>query len=73
MRCCLNGVDRGASDRFTVQNARESFSVQVKYTKDGQVLAESEIETVKEALIKSGCARGREIFSADCTKNLPAC
>ena len=27
----------------------------------------------REALIQSGCARGREIFSADCTKNLPAC
>ena len=28
---------------------------------------------VKEVLIKSGCARGREIFSADCTKNLSVC
>ena len=27
----------------------------------------------KEVLIKSGCAREREIFSADCTKNLSAC
>ena len=43
----IDGQDTGASDTYTVKEAKKGFTVQAKYVKEGKVLAESEIETVK--------------------------
>ncbi len=43
----IDGQDKGASDTYTVKEAKKDFTVQAKYVKDGKVLAQSEIETVK--------------------------
>lgn len=43
----INGQDKGTSDTYTEKEAKKDFTVQAKYMKDGKVLAESEIETVK--------------------------
>lgn len=43
----IDGQDKGASDACTVKEAKKDFTVQAKYMKDGKVLAESEIGTVK--------------------------
>lgn len=43
----VDGQDKGATDTCTVKEAKKDFTVQAKYVKDGKVLAESEIETVK--------------------------
>ena len=42
-----DGKDSGAGESFTVKKAKKTFTVQVKLLdKDGEVLAESEVETV---------------------------
>ncbi len=43
----INGQDKGVTDTYTEKEAKKGFTVQAKYMKDGKVLAESEIETVK--------------------------
>ncbi len=43
----IDGQDKGASDTYTVKEAKKDFTVQAKYMKDGKVIAQSEIETVK--------------------------
>ena len=43
----VDGQDKGASDTYTVKEAKKDFTVQAKYVKDGKVLAESEIESIK--------------------------
>ena len=43
----INGQDKGASDTYTEKEAKANFTVQAKYMKNGQALAESEVETVK--------------------------
>ena len=45
------GVTDLSFDYKTVEEAKKSFTIQAKYMKDGKVLAESEVETVK---VKSG-------------------
>lgn len=47
----IDGQDKGASDTYTVKSAKESFTVQAKYIKDGKVLAESGVEKVS---VKTG-------------------
>ena len=42
----IDGQDKGAYDTYTVTKAKKSFTVQVKYIKDGVTLAESEVEKV---------------------------
>ena len=43
----IDGQDKGASNTYTVKEAKKNFTVQAKYMKDGKVISESEIETVK--------------------------
>ena len=43
----IDGEDKGAGETYTVKEAKKNFTVQAKYVKDGSVLAESEVETVK--------------------------
>ena len=44
----INGTDRGTGDKFTVEKATSDYTVQVKVLdKNGNVLSESETETVK--------------------------
>ena len=43
----IDGQDKGVADTYTMKEAKKDFTVQAKYVKDGKVLAESEIETVK--------------------------
>ena len=43
----VDGQNKGVADTYTVKEAKKDFAVQAKYVKDGKVLAESEIETVK--------------------------
>ena len=58
----INGQDKGASDTYTVKEAKATYTVQAKYMKDGDVLAESEIETVN---VKTGFfARLKAFFRA---------
>ena len=43
----VDGQNKGSGDTYTVKEATKNFTVQAKYMRDGKVLAESEIETVK--------------------------
>jgi len=47
----IDGKDAGMGDTFTVKESKTSFSVQAKYIKDGNDLAESDIEN---ANVKTG-------------------
>ena len=60
----INGWDQGAYDRFTVQNAERSYTVQLKYMKDGKVLAESQI-------VKTGFFARLKAFFRSLFGNLP--
>ena len=42
----INGQKKDAGPTYTVKEARESFTVQAKYMKDGAALAQTETETV---------------------------
>lgn len=42
----IDGQDKGASDTYTVKEAKQKFTVQAKYVKDSKAIAESETETV---------------------------
>ena len=47
----IDGKDAGTGDTYTVSKAKKSYTVQVKYIKDGKVLAESGVEKVN---VKTG-------------------
>ncbi|MCR4615696.1 MAG: DUF6273 domain-containing protein [Clostridiales bacterium] len=47
----IDGKDEGTGDTYTVTKAKKSYNVQIRYIKDGSLLAESEIETVN---VKTG-------------------
>lgn len=47
----IDGQDKGTGETYTKKEAKKSYTVQVKYMKDGKVLAASEIETVN---VKTG-------------------
>ena len=42
----VDGQDKGTGETFTVYDARESYTIQAKYLKDGNVLSESQTEKV---------------------------
>ena len=57
-----NGQDKGVTDTYTEKEAKANFTVQAKYMKGSEVLAESEIETVN---VKTGFfARLKAFFRA---------
>ena len=47
----INGQDKGSGETYTEKEAKKSYTVQAKYMKDGEVLAESEAEKVN---VKTG-------------------
>ena len=47
VRWFVDGQDVGTGETYTVSEAKKNFNVQVKYVKDGEILSESEVETVK--------------------------
>ena len=47
----IAGQNKGTGDTYTFKEAKQKFTVQAKYMKDGKILAESEIETVN---VKTG-------------------
>ena len=51
MHWFINDRDVGMGETYTVKEARKSYTVQVKYMKDGKALAESQIEKVN---VKTG-------------------
>lgn len=58
----VDGKDVGTDETCTVKEAKATYTIQVKYVKDGKVLAESEIETVN---VKTGFfARLKAFFRA---------
>ncbi|MBQ7547907.1 MAG: InlB B-repeat-containing protein [Clostridia bacterium] len=42
----IDGQDKGATDTFTMMEARQKFIIQAKYVKDSSILAESETEII---------------------------
>ncbi len=60
----IDGQDKGMGDKYTVTKATKSFTVQVKYMKDGKVLAESGVEkvSVKTGFFAKLAAFFRSIF-----------
>ena len=42
----IDGQDKGATDTFTMREARQKFTIQAKYVKDSSILAESETEII---------------------------
>ena len=64
----IDGQDKGATDTCTVKEAKKDFTVQAKYMKDGKVLAESEIETVK---VNAGFFARLKAFFRALFKKLP--
>ena len=68
VRWFVDGQDKGASDTYTVKEAKKDFTVQVKYVNGGKVLAESEIETVK---VNAGFFARLKAFFRGLFKKLP--
>lgn len=64
----IDGQYKGASDTYTVKEAKKDFTVQVKYVNGGKVLAESEIETVK---VNAGFFARLKAFFRGLFKKLP--
>ena len=64
----IDGQNKGSGDTYTVKEATKDFTVQVKYMKDGKVLAESDTETVK---VNSGFFAKLKAFFQGLFKKLP--
>ncbi|MCR4615410.1 MAG: bacterial Ig-like domain-containing protein, partial [Clostridiales bacterium] len=62
----VDGKDACTGDKYTVTKAKKSYTVQVKYIKDGKVLAESGVESVdvKTGFFAKLTAFFRSIFGA---------
>lgn len=64
----VDGKDAGKGETYTVKEAKKSFAVQAKYVKDGEVLDETETESVK---VKSGFFDKLKAFFRALFKKLP--
>ena len=64
----VDGKDAGTGESCTVKEAKKNFTVQAKYMQDGEVLAESEIETVT---VKNGFFDKLKAFFRALFRKLP--